>query len=219
MLSAWSTFHCDEEYALAFDRARARRVLVLPALFDEANKLRHFTVAVMRLLDAAGVDSFLPDLPGCNESSAPLGAQSLVGWRSDVGAAVKHFEARHILALRGGALLDPGDIPSVYVAPVAGEGVLQAMLRARILADREAGRDSNRAALLELGLREGLTLAGYEVSPAMLADLQAAAPATDRARIVTQAELGGGALWLRAEPTHDAAQAERLAQLVLDHCK
>ena len=219
MLSAWPTFHSDEEYALAFDRARARRVLVLPALFDEANKLRHFTVSVMRLLDAAGVDSFLPDLPGCNESLAPLGAQSLGGWQADVGAAVEHFGARHILALRGGALLDPGAVPSIHLAPLAGESVLKAMLRARMLADREAGQESNRAALLELGLREGLMLAGYELSPAMLAELQAAVPPADRAQIVTQADLGGGALWLRAEPSHDAAQAERLAQIVLEQLR
>ena len=46
-----------DEYALAFDRGRAQRLLVLPALFDEANKLRHFTVEVLRRLDVSGIDA------------------------------------------------------------------------------------------------------------------------------------------------------------------
>ena len=32
------------EYALSFDRARSDRLLVIPALFDEANRLRRLTV-------------------------------------------------------------------------------------------------------------------------------------------------------------------------------
>ena len=66
-------------------------MLILPALFDEANKLRHFTVEVMRRLDAAGIDSFLPDLPGCNESRAPLETQTLTGWREAAEAAAGLF--------------------------------------------------------------------------------------------------------------------------------
>jgi len=34
--------------------------------------MRRFTVEVMRRLDNAGIDSFLPDLPGGNESSQAL---------------------------------------------------------------------------------------------------------------------------------------------------
>ena len=54
MIAAWTAPDGGEEYAVAFDRGRARRVLVLPALFDEANKLRHFTVEVMRRLVPTG---------------------------------------------------------------------------------------------------------------------------------------------------------------------
>src|SRR5690606_34249762 len=74
-----------EEYALAFDEGREARLLVLPALFDEANKLRRFSAEVMRRLDAAGIDTLLPDLPGCNESLAPLEGQTLAGWREVAG--------------------------------------------------------------------------------------------------------------------------------------
>ena len=76
MIAAWPT-PAGEEYAAAFDKGRAHRLLVLPAWFDEGNKLRHFTVETMRRLDGAGIDSFLPDLPGCNESLAPLETQAL----------------------------------------------------------------------------------------------------------------------------------------------
>ena len=60
---------------------------MLPAWFDEGNKLRHFTVEVMRRLDGAGIDSFLPDLPGCNESLAPLEQQTLESWRTEAAEA------------------------------------------------------------------------------------------------------------------------------------
>jgi len=99
MIAAWP---CPggEEYALAFDRNRPKRVLVLPAWFDEGNKLRHFTVEVMRRLDGAGVDSFLPDLPGCNESLAPLEQQTLQSWRAEAAEAAWFFSATHVLAIR-----------------------------------------------------------------------------------------------------------------------
>lgn len=73
MIAAWPGAS-GEELAIAFDNARAHRVLVLPAWFDESSKLRHFSVEVMRRLDGSGIDSFLPDLPGCNESPAALAA-------------------------------------------------------------------------------------------------------------------------------------------------
>lgn len=85
MISTWTITGTDgaagEELLVAFDQARARRVLVCPAWFDEANKLRRFTVEVMRRLDKAGIDSFLPDLPGCNDSVARLDTQTLGSWR------------------------------------------------------------------------------------------------------------------------------------------
>ena len=82
MIASWNAPLADgsdsEELLFSIDHGRALRVLILPALFDEANKLRRFTVQVMRKLDAAGVDSFLPDLPGCNESLQPVENQTWV---------------------------------------------------------------------------------------------------------------------------------------------
>src|SRR5690606_5543019 len=115
---AFTTWPCPtvgggthEEIALTFGGKRAVRVLVLPALFDEANKLRRLTVEVMQRLDGAGIDSVLPDLPGCNESRQPLEAQSLDHWRQCAVAAAAHFSATHVLTLRGGVLVAPPEMP------------------------------------------------------------------------------------------------------------
>lgn len=203
------------EYALAFDRQRQHRVLVIPALLDEANKLRRFTVEVMRRLDGAGIDSFLPDLPGCNESTAALTDQTLERWTGAMLAAANHFRANQVLAIRGGGLVLPKVIPGWLYAPVKGASVLRQMLRARIIAARELGREETQAGLLETGAANGLELNGYALSPAMLNELQDGLPEA-RAGIapIDQDLLGGSGLWLRAEPDEDAQQADALAAIL-----
>ena len=193
------------EYAFALDRDRPLRLLIVPALFDEANRLRRFTVEVMRRLDEAGIDTFLPDLPGTNESPAPLAAQTLGGWRGAMAAAAGHFRAGHVLAMRGGALVAP-DLPSLALAPVKGATILRQLIRARVIAAREAGRDERAEGLLASGMAEGLALAGYELSAAMVGELHLAEPAA-----ATPAPATGPGLWLRAEPGEDAAQSAALA--------
>ncbi|AKH41723.1 hypothetical protein FHS61_002213 [Altererythrobacter atlanticus] len=212
MIAAWPSPSGGEEYAVVFDGNRDRRLLILPALFDESNKLRHFTVEVMRLLDAAGMDCFLPDLPGCNESVAPLPEQTLDSWRNAAQAAASHFRATYVLAIRGGALAAPPGLPGWRYGAVKGEALLRAMLRARVLASREAGMEESREELLERGKAEGLQLAGYRLGPEMIRQLQGALPAdlVD----VAQNELGAPGLWLRAEPDHNPEQASALADLL-----
>ncbi len=200
------------EYAFAFDRERKARLLIIPALLDEANRLRRLTVEVMRRLDAAGIDSFLPDLPGCNESLQPLAYQNLASWRSAMIAASRHFRATHVLAVRGGALVAPQALPGWRYAPVNGATILRQMIRMRILASREAGREETQAGLLEQGMAEGLNLAGFLLSAAMITELHGAVPPDESAQsIIGQDMLGGPALWLRAEPDEDPTQADSLA--------
>jgi hypothetical protein len=215
-LSSWGPGPHGEEYALAFDQGRQHRVLVLPALFDEANKLRRFTAEVMRRLAGAGVDAFLPDLPGCNESLAPLEEQTLHGWQQAATAAAEHFGATHALALRGGALCAP-DLPVLRYAPATGASILRAMLRARVIASKEAGVEENRDGLLELGRDDGLELAGYRLGAEMIRELETAEPSGGAALAnIAQGDLGGAGLWLRAEPDHDPAQATTLAAIVVE---
>jgi len=214
VIAGWATPEGGEEYALAFDQGRTRRVLVLPAWFDEANKLRHQTVEIMRRLDRAGIDSFLPDLPGCNESLAPLEAQTLEGWRTGADAAAGQCRATHVLAIRAGALFAP-DLPGWLFAPLGGGQLLRGMLRARTIAARESGREETRESLLETGRRAGLELGGHRLGAAMIAALEnAEVPANPRQRTLAQGDIGGGSLWLRAEPAFDPDQADALAALI-----
>ncbi len=206
-----------EEMLLAFDRGRTARVLICPAWFDEANKLRRFTVEVMRRLDAAEIDSFLPDLPGCNESLAPLQYQTLGGWRSDMMAAAKALRATHVLAIRAGALLAPSDLPGWHYAAQSGPKLLRAMIRARTIAAREAGISETSEGLMTQGRETGLTLGGWAIGAEMFRDLEVADPALAQGQTeIAQPQIGGPGLWLRAEPGEDGDQADRLAVFVAD---
>ncbi len=203
------------ELALAFDRGRARRLLIAPALFDEANRMRRLTVEVMRRLDKSGIDCFLPDLPGCNESTQDLALVEPEDWRMALEAAARHFGASHVLAIRGGALVVPGKLPGWLYAPVKGASLIKTRLRARIIASREAGREESAGTLLAEGLEMGIDLAGWSLSGEMLRQMQDALPAgRDNLALIDHETLGGGALWLRAEPGEDPAQADALAAVI-----
>lgn len=219
MISTWTIAGPDggttEELLVAFDQRRARRVLVCPALFDEANKLRRFTVEVMRRLDTAGIDSFLPDLPGCNDSLAPLSEQTLANWQAGMQAAANTFAATHVLGLRAGALAAPTHLPGWHYAAQSGPSLLRGMIRARTIAAREAGREEKADALMALGRAAGLTLGGWPLGAAMIRELETAEPVlADGQSDIAQSQLGGPGLWLRAEPGEDRAQADALAAII-----
>lgn len=202
--------------AIAFDSARARRLLIVPALFDEAHKLRQLTVAVMRMLDHAGIDSFLPDLPGCNESLQPLARQDLARWRHAAQAAACHFAATHMLTMRAGAMLASGELPGWRYAPTGGDAQLRTMLRAAQIGAREMGRDLSLATLQEIGRTAGVALAGYSLGPRLFADLEEARLEQSHALIdIPQEALGESGLWLRAEPDMSPAQARALADILI----
>jgi hypothetical protein len=201
-----------EEQALAFDDFRRCRLLIVPALFDEANRMRRFTVEAMRRLDGAGIDCFLPDLPGTNESLQPLELQTPDLWREAMAAAARHFRASHVLGIRGGALVTPPSLPCWHYAPVKGASQLRTMLRARILSSREAGIDESQAELLEQGRTHGIELAGHRLGPEFIRQFQSLVPV--EATAIDQDMLGGSGLWLRAEPGEDRAQADALAAIL-----
>ena len=204
-----------EELLVGFDRGRPVRMLVLPAWFDEANKLRRFTVEVMRRLDSAGIDSLLPDLPGCNESLQPLEHQTLAGWREAASAAAEVLGATHVLAIRAGALLAPDGLPGWHYTAQSGPKLLRGMIRARTIAAREAGKFETHEGLTALSREAGLSLSGWSLGQTMVSELETAEPALAPGQSdIAQSALGGPGLWLRAEPDEDAGQADRLAALV-----
>ncbi len=201
--------------ALVFDRQREHRLLVLPALFHEANNMRRHTVEVMRRLDLSGIDSFLPDFSGCNESLQSLDTQTLVGWRAAALAAAAYFRATHVLAIRAGCLLAPPALPGWRYAPTTGTKVVRSLLRARMIAAREAGQAESIEGVSAIARIEGVDLAGWPIGAAMFSALEnAVANADSRQAAIDQDDIGGGGLWLRAEPGEDAEQADMLAALV-----
>ena len=206
------------ESALRFDAGGAARVLILPALFDEANKMRHTIVEVMRKLDAAKIGSVLPDLPGCNESAVPLEQQSLTSWRTATQAAAEHFETTHVLAIRGGALIAPVGRPGWTYAPVKAPSILRALIRARVVAAREAGRNETSDALMDQARELGIELAGWQLGASLIQELEADnSPGSSSLDPITAEMVGGSPLWLRAEPGFDEGQAEALAAHVIAH--
>ena len=213
MIIAWPSPGGDE-FAAVIDRDRRHRLLIVPPLFEEMNRTRRFLRGTMRALDRHGIDSFLPDLPGTNESLQAFCDQSLHHWRTAMARAARHFAATHVLALRGGVLVFPNVLPGWVVEPVAGASLLRQMLRARVIAAREAGEPCDSATLLETGRTCGLALAGYDFGPALIAGLDSARPLDEGQREVRQSDLGGTALWLRAEPGDDPAQSARLAAII-----
>lgn len=191
-------------------------VLIVPPLFDEANRMRRTLVLMLRALSALGTQSLLPDLPGQNDSLIATEAVALSDWRTAL-AAVAACEAGPVLVAswRGGALIDDAVADAIgwwRMAPVAGAGIVKAMIRTRIAGDKESGRQSGAEAIRASAAQGPVELAGNFLSAAMLDALDAAIPApVEPLRLVAPADLGGSALWLRAEPGEDTAMAQAMA--------
>ena len=201
------------EYALTFDRHRPKRLLIAPALFDEANRLRRLTVEVMRRLDAAGIDTILPDLPGTNESLQPLEIQEPQDWSDAVDTAAQQFAATHVLGIRGGCLFTTTALPALHYAPITAASILRQMLRARTLAAREAGREETRDGLMEVALAAGIELTGHRLGAEFVRQFASLTP-PEGATQIAQETVGRSGLWLRAEPGESDSQADALAVAV-----
>jgi hypothetical protein len=192
-------------------------VLIVPPLFDEANRLRRTLVLAMRALAADGFAARLPDLPGQNESLVALDAVDLDQWRDALGTVAAGIDGPVIAAsVRGGALIDHRVQAAAWwrLAPVGGASLLRTMMRARVTADREAGVESSLESLHEAAKSAPLLLAGNALSPAMVgqlgrAEAQPVEPLLERS--LGAGGIAGTPLWLRAEPGEDAAMASAIA--------
>ena len=196
----------------------SRRILIIAPLFDEMNRTRRLIVGAMRALGERGVASFLPDLPGTNESTATLADQDIARWRDAVSAAAAQLKASHIASARGGALIDGAmpDAPHWRLVPAKGAGLLKTMLRTRVAGDREAGIVTASEALIAEAAQQPILLGGNLLSPAMVTQLNDAEPAElmqlRSVSIGADADMiAGSALWLRAEPQDDPDMALAMA--------
>ncbi len=206
----------DEQCLCIGEPAATRRILFLPPLFGEMNRVRRTWVQTMRLLAAQGIACALPDLPGCNESTAPITDQSLHNWRGAITGFASDFGATHIFSVRGGCLIDDGPrVPVMRLAPINGALLLKAMVRARIAGDKEAGLITSSEHLAAAVQQAPVQLAGHAINAQLWQDLTDAEPAIldDKSREVALGD-GISALWLRAEPQYDAACAHALANAI-----
>lgn len=207
------------EHRLRIDPAGAPRatVLIVPPLFDEANRLRRTLVLAMRALAAEGFTAMLPDLPGQNESLVALESVDLAQWQEALTEVAASVDGPVIVAsVRGGALIDHRAKAAGWwrLAPVGGASLLRTMMRARVTADREVGIESSLDSLQVAAETTPLLLAGNALSPAMVAQLgrAEAQPVEPLRNIGLGAEgIAGTPLWLRAEPGEDAAMAAAIA--------
>lgn len=215
-------FDGHDELCLSIDRGRQHKILLIAPLFEEANRCRTLLVAVMRNLDASGIDSVLPDLPGQNESLRATRDVDLALWREALAECwQQHGSPGYAASIRGGALVDnfEGAKAVWRLAPLKGRQLLRQMIRAKIAADRERGIVSRHDDVIALGRNTGLILAGNSLSPSMIAALEGDEP--DPASPVRTVQLGsepigdetimGSPLWLRAEPGHDPEMARAIA--------
>lgn len=200
---------------LGFDQHRAHRILVIAPLFAEASKFRRQIAEIMRTLDPIGVDSFCPDLPGCNESLQPHMDQTLAAWRRSVAAAQEHFGATHVLAIRSGSWLAPSALPGWLLAPPRPDQILRGLMRAHSIALRESGAVTDAKAILDDACRNGVTIAGWRMGPELVRELkQEAFVAAVGQQVIAQERLGGPGLWLNAENQFDQTQATALVDII-----
>jgi hypothetical protein len=193
----------------------ARRIIILPPLFDEMNRMRRTLVQAMRSLAERGIASCLPDLPGCNDSLSPLDMQSIESWCAAVLSASQAFGATHVFSMRGGCLLDDAArLPAIRLAPIKGASLIKTLVRAQIASDKEAGITSTSDALAQKVLSGSVHLSGYTLSAQLWSDLESAVPAGQTVQEIALDTIAGSALWLRAEPDYSADMAAALARVL-----
>jgi len=212
-----------KELCLCAASRASRRVLLVPPLFDEMNRMRRMLVDVMQSLACLQVCSFLPDLPGTNESLVTLDQVSLADWQDAIQACAQQHDISHIASFRGGALTIAA-MPTAshwIFSPAKGATLLRTMLRTKVAADREAGRNTGLAELAAQAESGAIELAGNIIGRELFAQLNAAEiPEMENRRIVrlesdskpADGKIAGSALWLRAEPDDDPAMSAAIAR-------
>ncbi len=175
-------------------------LLILPALFEEANRMRRVTVSVMRNLASRDIGTILPDLPGTGESETALCDTVFHDWNDAVVALSKGVWGS--VSFRGGALFDSNIKKRWQFAPETGERLLRDLARATAFSGDISVADLERQARTR-----PTRLAGNLLSPVTYLALY-------DAKVVGDAHISnvpGPKLWRAAEPTDDAAFAFRLA--------
>ena len=219
MYESWPAPLCDggtsEEMAYIAKGSGSSRLLILPPLFDEANKLRRLLIGLAQRLSEQHITSVIPDLGGWNESLAAQGNQTLSGWKHAAQAAAVHFNATHVLAVRTASILAPRSLPGWVYAPAAPSQTLRTMARAQSLAASEAGSPRSASDIVETAARYGGLFAGWDLGARMVRELREATDATSAAHEeIAHAQVGGSPPWLQSESSDSAKQAAAIAAII-----
>lgn len=221
---------------LRFGPATGPIVVVALPLFEEANRVRAFAVAICRALAERGVASVLPDLPGQGESLTPTRHLRLEDLRGAFSASVDrlyHDRRRpYSMAFRSGAIVssDAHSLGRWFLSPISGNRLVADL--ARVLAATERKTDAALVrSIFQADDHQGpLEIAGNLLEPAFLQDLTVHHESWPTAsvgvptRVVRLDKDAGEAtrhvpgtpLWRRAEPGNDLALAALLADDIAD---
>lgn len=209
---------------LRFGPASGPVVVAALPLFEESNRTRAFVVSILRLLASRGIGGALPDLPGTGESEVTTEQAALSHWIESFTAATASLRKRHasvhVIALRGGALVDrTADADSRWhFAPLAGATVIRDLGRIALAAAKETGTSFDPATLTQPG--PPIEIAGNRLSRSLLADVATAEPTLsaplrtvrlDSDTTIADRHVEGTPLWRRSEPDNDIALATLLA--------
>lgn len=189
------------EAMLRFGPGSGPVVVVALPLFEEANRMRAFAVAILRGLAERGIAGVLPELPGTGESLIPSERIVLSDLRAALAAAARTAGGRaYSMAIRSGALLD-GSVAlrrRWHFAPQTGEELLNALRRLHRHGD-SPGYGGHR--LPDSFLEE---LPDCHIEPARTLRLEGDTRPADH-------RVPGRALWREPTPENDLTLAALLA--------
>ncbi|BBB28771.1 hydrolase 1, exosortase A system-associated [Neptunomonas japonica] len=166
--------------------ASSEWIIYLPAFAEEMNKSRSMVRAQAAAFVKAGATVIVPDLFGTGDSEGDFGDANWGVWKQDIRYLVlsaRQQGARKITlwGLRAGALMAldlmdeglDGVSELILWQPVhSGEQMLTQFLRLRMAAGMMTGEQETVAQLRErLSAGEKLEVAGYDVAPSMLSQL------------------------------------------------
>ncbi|MEG3177593.1 hypothetical protein U1872_15235 [Sphingomonas sp. RB3P16] len=225
MIESYET-RSGREAMLGFGPAGGPVAVVALPLFEEANRVRAFAVAICRALARRGVASLLPDVPGQGESVVPLEQCGIRDFSDGYARAVQQElvagRRPYGVAIRSGALLDTQAALAGrwHLAPQDGASLLRDLKRIK-----QAGAKPGEILSLDGGAP--IEIAGNRLSPDLLSTLPSHALRTAQdgsvriVRLETDREpadrhVPGAPLWRRAEPDTDLALATILADDIAD---
>jgi hypothetical protein len=212
------------EAMLRFGPASGPVVIAALPLFEEANRTRAFVVTILRQLALRGFAGALPDLPGTGESVIETEHSSLSHWQEafkEAAAALRPtYETVHVIAFRGGALVDRDAVADTrwHFSPLTGAAVTRDLGRVALTAAKEAGAYFDPSTLTSPD--SAIEIAGNRLNRKLLAAIERAEPASSAAirimrlqtdPLTADRHVAGAPLWRRSEPENDGALAALLA--------